>query len=78
MWLVASANRQRAQIQQRIGRYDHAARAASAVGDGTSVEDYVALLDRDVDRYSTAQVRIWGGPTRLIPWRSGRAARWAG
>jgi hypothetical protein len=44
--------RQQAQIRQRIGRYDRAARAASAAGDWDAVEKYVALLDRDVARYS--------------------------
>lgn len=46
------ANRQRAQIRQRIGRYDRAARAASEAGDWDAVEKYVALLDRDIARYS--------------------------
>ena len=41
-----------AQIRQRIGRHDRAARAASEVGDWAAVEKYVALLDRDVARYS--------------------------
>ena len=45
-------NRQQAQIRQRIGRYDRAARAASEAGDWAAVEKYVALLDRDVARYS--------------------------
>lgn len=44
--------RQQAQLRQRIGRYDRAARAASAAGDWAAVEKYVALLDRDVARYS--------------------------
>jgi hypothetical protein len=48
------ASRLRAQIRQRIGRYDRAARAASEAGDWAAVEKYVALLDRDVARYSAA------------------------
>jgi hypothetical protein len=44
--------RQQAQIRQRIGRYDRAARAATEAGDWDAVEKYVALLDRDVARYS--------------------------
>jgi hypothetical protein len=44
--------RRQAQIRQRIGRYDRAARAASEAGDWAAVEKYVALLDRDVARYS--------------------------
>ena len=45
-------SRLRAQIRQRIGRYDRAARAASEAADWAAVEKYVALLDRDVARYS--------------------------
>jgi hypothetical protein len=44
--------RQQAQIRQRIGRYDRAARAATEAGDWDAVEKYVALLDRDIARYS--------------------------
>ena len=44
--------RHQAQIRQRIGRYDRAARAASAAGDWAAVEKYVALLDRDIARYA--------------------------
>jgi hypothetical protein len=40
--------RTQAQIRQRIGRYDRAVRAASACGDWTAMEKYVALLDRDI------------------------------
>ena len=49
---IHPASRQRAQIRQRIGRYDRAARAASEPDDWDAVEKYVALLDRDVARYS--------------------------
>jgi hypothetical protein len=51
---IDPVRRHQAQIRQRIGRYDRAARAASEAGDWDAVEKYVALLDRDIARYSAA------------------------
>ena len=56
------ASRQRAQIRQRIGRHDRAARAASEAGDWAAVEKYVALLDRDIASYSAVTSSPSDGP----------------
>lgn len=50
--------RRQAQIRQRIGRYDRAARAASERGDWAAMEHYVALLDRDIAGYDATVDRV--------------------
>lgn len=64
--LTNPIRRQQAQIRQRIGRYDRAARAASEAGDWAAVEKYVALLDRDVARCSAVTAPVDEPGTALV------------
>lgn len=72
--------RELANVRQRLGRYDRAARRANEAGDWQRLEHYVALLDRDLavlqEREAAAEQAATPPPTRAAEYTPDATWQW--